>query len=240
MAGGFPDPGVGDDRAVDSNDVSAATDRVRPPGVADIAFEFSSGGTVIPEPVDSAVNFRGLKDETAPFAKGDDFFHETGCFGVRHSGADYGMDVPGKSRQRRFSACVSGTGPLPIPSNYQREIDMNRYLKLCFGMLLVALLVAPGSLIAASKQGTTKEKKPKVFAKISSVDSAKNTVTITDTDGTDKTFTIDTFTKITIEGKPGKLADVTSGMKADFAPNGSKLSRLEVTTPPEEKPEKKK
>ena len=118
---------------------------------------------------------------------------------------------------------------------------MNRYLKLVFGMLVVVLLVASGSLFAASnKQGTTKEKKTKVFAKIASVDSAKNTVTNTDTDGTDKTFTIDTFTKITIEGKPGKLADVTSGMKADFVPNGSKLSRLEVTTPPEEKPEKKK
>lgn len=118
---------------------------------------------------------------------------------------------------------------------------MQRYLKLLLGLLMVALLLVPGSLWAASnKQGTTKEKKPKVFAKIASVDSAKSTVTITDTDGADKTFTVDTFTKIIIEGKPGKLADVTTGMKADFVPNGSKLSRLEVTAPPEEKPEKKK
>ncbi len=116
---------------------------------------------------------------------------------------------------------------------------MNRYLKLFFGTLVVALLLAPGSLWAANNTAAA-PKKPKVFAKIASVDSAKNTVTITDTDGTDKTFTINTFTKITIEGKPGKLADVTTGMKADFMSNGTKLSRLEVTTPPEEKPDKKK
>jgi len=118
---------------------------------------------------------------------------------------------------------------------------MNRYLKLFFGTLVVALLLAPGSLWAANNTpAPTKEKKPKVFPKIASVDSAKNTVTITDIDGTDKTFTLTTFTKILIEGKPGKLADVTTGMKADFVSNGTKLSRLEVTAPPEEKPDKKK
>ena len=241
VTGGFPHPGVGDDRAVDSHDIGAAADRVRPPGVADIAFKFGAGGAIVPKPVDPAINFRGLKDKAAPFAKGDDFFHETSYFGVRHSGADYGMDIPGKSRQRRFSACVSGAGPLPIPGNNRREIDMNRYLKLFLGTLVMALLLVPVSLWAANNApASAKEKKPKVFAKIVSVDSAKNTVTITDIDGTEKTFTINTFTKITIEGKPGKLADVATGMKADFMTSGTRLSRLEVTTPPEEKPEKKK
>ena len=115
---------------------------------------------------------------------------------------------------------------------------MNRYWKLLTGALLVTVLCAAGSLWAAKE----KEKKPK-FAKIESVDATKGTVTITDLEhkeGSNMTFTVDSMTKIIIEGKPGKLADVASDMKAEFNASGTKLSRLEVSAPPEEKEKKTK
>ena len=118
---------------------------------------------------------------------------------------------------------------------------MNQYLKVLLGSLMVVVLLAPGSLLAANKPVAPKEKKPR-FAKIESVDAAKNTVTITDIahkEGSNMTFVVDSATKIIIEGKAGKLADVASDMKVDFDLSGTKLKRLEVSAPPEEKKPKK-
>ena len=110
---------------------------------------------------------------------------------------------------------------------------------LLIGTLLIAALFGPGNLMAATKTPMApKEKKAKVYAKIAATDVAKNTVTITDTDGKDKVFAVDHFTTITIDGKPGKLADLTVGLKVDFMFSGTKLSSLDATQPPE--PKKKK
>jgi len=120
---------------------------------------------------------------------------------------------------------------------------MNRYLKLLVGTLILAAFFAPGGLFAASKSATPtkeKEKKPKAFIKVKAVDVTKSTITITEVDGTEKAYLVDTFTKITIEGKLGKLADVTTGMKAEYVTNGAKLARIELTAPPEDKTDKKK
>ena len=94
MAGGFPDARMRDDRAVNADDVGATADGVVPPRVADIAFEFGAHRAVIPEAVDAAVDFAGLKDEAASLAEGDDLVHEIDWFGVRHSEADYGERFP--------------------------------------------------------------------------------------------------------------------------------------------------
>ena len=127
---------------------------------------------------------------------------------------------------------------------------MNRYFKLLVGTLILAIFFAPGGLLAACKAATPvnkagtsskeKEKKPKVFIKVGAVDVTKSTITIIEVDGTEKTYLVDTFTKITIEGKSAKLAAVTSGMKADYVTNGAKLARIELTAPPEEKADNKK
>jgi len=116
---------------------------------------------------------------------------------------------------------------------------MSRYLKLLLGTLVIAAVVAPGSLFAAQKQpAAPKEKKAKVYAKISAVDAAKNSVTITDTDGKDTQYTVDKFTTITLDGKNVKLADLTTGLRVDISADGTKLAHLDATTPPEEKPDK--
>jgi ABC-type oligopeptide transport system substrate-binding subunit len=104
-------------------------------------------------------------------------------------------------------------------------------------LTLVLTLILPALTLAAQKQ---KEKKPRSYVKIESVNPAENSVTITDLDKSNRTFIVDQFTKITVKGQPAKLAAVESGMKADYTVGvGNKLSRLDATDPPEEKTKKK-
>ena len=116
---------------------------------------------------------------------------------------------------------------------------MSRYLKLLMGTLVMAVLVAPGSLLAAQQQTTTKvkEKKAKVYAKIAAVDAVKNTVTITDVDGKDTEYKVVGVT-ISLDGKSVKLSELTAGLRVDIGVSAGKLTRLEATTPPDDKPDK--
>ncbi|MCG3148095.1 MAG: hypothetical protein PCFJNLEI_01537 [Verrucomicrobiae bacterium] len=106
-----------------------------------------------------------------------------------------------------------------------------------FNTCLVVTMLVPLLAVAAPK-----EKKPRPYVKVDSVSAADNTVTITDLDQSNRTYVVDGFTKITVNGNAAKLNDVESGMKADIsvAGGGKKLSRLEVTDSPEVKAEKKK
>jgi len=101
------------------------------------------------------------------------------------------------------------------------------------GVILV--LLVPVMALAA-----VKEKKPKPFIKVDSVSATDNTITITGLDSSNTTYAVDSFTTITVNGKPAKLADVQSGMKADITASGKKASRIEVADPPEDKADKKK
>ena len=94
MAGSFPDARMRDDRAVNADHIGAPADCVVPPCVTDVTFEFGAHRAVVPEAVDAAVDFAGLKNKAAPFAEGDDLVHEIDWFGVRHSEADYGERLP--------------------------------------------------------------------------------------------------------------------------------------------------
>ncbi|MEI8063183.1 MAG: hypothetical protein WCH84_03870 [Verrucomicrobiota bacterium] len=115
---------------------------------------------------------------------------------------------------------------------------MNRYLKLLMCALLVATLLAPISLIAAPPAPVKKEKPAKVYAKISSVDTVKNTVTITGTNGKDTTYTVSSGTTISLDGESVKLSSLTADLRVDINVSVGKLTRLAATTPPEEKPDK--
>ena len=64
-----------DDGRIEGNDVVAQLDGVAPPGALDVLLEHGPQRPVIPEPVDSAVDLAGLKDETAALGEGGDLFH---------------------------------------------------------------------------------------------------------------------------------------------------------------------
>lgn len=57
--------------------------------------------------------------------------------------------------------------------------------------------------------------------------------TLTTVRGTTKDdYTFDNFTRIYVDGKPGKISDVSQGMKITVVANGSrKCSRIDVTSP---------
>ena len=77
MAGCLPDGGVHDDGRVQPDYVVAAVHHVAPPGGFDIIAELDAKRTVVVEPIVSAVDFGGRKNESAAFAEADDFFHES-------------------------------------------------------------------------------------------------------------------------------------------------------------------
>ena len=110
---------------------------------------------------------------------------------------------------------------------------MKRFRIVC---VLVAILLPALVVQGADK----KEKKAKTYPKVNSVDVAGCKVSITDTDGNTKEYVADGHTVIMVDGKPAKLADVTTDKRAEFtvAGGGTKLSRLEVTDMPVEKKKK--
>ena len=86
MAGCLPDLWVLDDGGVYGDDgdgfavgaefaVAALHDDIGPPGVAEVFFELGAEWAVVPEAVDSAVDFGCLVDESSAFAEGHDVVH---------------------------------------------------------------------------------------------------------------------------------------------------------------------
>ena len=71
VAGGLPHQRMHDDRRVERDDVVAQLDRVAPPRVLDVAFENRAERTVVPKPVDAAVDLARLKDSQPMPAQSD-------------------------------------------------------------------------------------------------------------------------------------------------------------------------
>src|SRR5437773_5562511 len=66
---------MGQDRAVQSDDVVALPHHHLPPILFKIILEFGPEWSVIPHPVESAINLARLEDEPAPFAHADNLLH---------------------------------------------------------------------------------------------------------------------------------------------------------------------
>jgi hypothetical protein len=56
-------------------------DHVPPPGFFDVAFQLDTQRSIIPETVQSPVDFAGLEKIPAPFTKGDELVHFHGKSG---------------------------------------------------------------------------------------------------------------------------------------------------------------
>ena len=96
VARGLPHGAVHDDRAVHALHVIALPHIAAPPEVLQVFLQLHPERTVIPESIDAAVDFGRLKNEPAPLAEADDFFHSGGCGVLRHKGgmkADLGWGV---------------------------------------------------------------------------------------------------------------------------------------------------
>ncbi len=66
---------MGQNRAIQPDDVVAVAHRHLPPILLEIIFELDPKRSVIPHPVEPAINLARLENEPAPFAQTDDFLH---------------------------------------------------------------------------------------------------------------------------------------------------------------------
>src|SRR5207237_3542353 len=66
---------MGQDRAIQPDDVVAVAHRHLPPILLEIIFEFDPERSVIPHPVESAINLARLENEPAPLAQTDNLLH---------------------------------------------------------------------------------------------------------------------------------------------------------------------
>ena len=79
VAGCFPDPGMHEDRTVDSHHVLPALHDVAPPSVLDVALELDAERTVVPAARQPAVDLARLRREPTPFGEVHDLFHADGA-----------------------------------------------------------------------------------------------------------------------------------------------------------------
>src|ERR1051326_1324691 len=79
----FPHPRIHDDGAIDANHLNFLAIRaqrriahhVLPPAFLDISLEFNAERPVVPEAVDTAIDFARLENEPTPLAQRYQFFH---------------------------------------------------------------------------------------------------------------------------------------------------------------------
>jgi len=75
VAAGLPDSGMHDDGGVEAHDVVALPGHRSPPGVTEVALQFSPQRAVVPEAADPAVDLGRLEDDTTSLAEADDLLH---------------------------------------------------------------------------------------------------------------------------------------------------------------------
>src|SRR5882724_58978 len=119
MTAGFPNPGMHNDRGFEPDHVFAQEGHGPPPGILDIAFEFSAERAVIPESVKATVDFGRLKNQALSFAQRNDFLHQFRGFRLGHKGQSFceaTRDVKGsrKSRKSRSIATIWWTAYLRL------------------------------------------------------------------------------------------------------------------------------
>ncbi|MGE5608099.1 MAG: hypothetical protein ACM359_02490 [Bacillota bacterium] len=105
-------------------------------------------------------------------------------------------------------------------------------------LMVVAVLSLVGVVQAQQPAKKTEKKDAKTVAgQIVKVDGSKITVKSKGTDAKETTITVDDKTKITVDGKSAKLADLKEGQHVKVTPGTSAAKKITATT--EKKGDKK-
>src|SRR6056297_2437598 len=75
MSGSFPHFGMEKNGSVYTHNITSLADKFFPPELFNIVFKFHTIGAVAIRISQTAVDFRGRKEKTPPFARRDDFLH---------------------------------------------------------------------------------------------------------------------------------------------------------------------
>ena len=103
MPAGLPDLRRHDDGRFETDNIVALAGHGVPPEFLDVALEFRAQRAVVPKAVDPAVDFRGLEDEPAAFAQGDNFLHQVSGFGFGHRAGRVLENAGAMSRSARLA-----------------------------------------------------------------------------------------------------------------------------------------
>lgn len=122
---------------------------------------------------------------------------------------------------------------------------MKKAMQWSLGMLICAVvfaLVLPANAKSSKPAAKKKTEHVSVYWAIESTDPSAHTIEIGKSDSsTNLTLKVTGATKIMVDGKPGKLADLQKGQKVTFNATGDICSSIEASAAPEKKaPAKKK
>lgn len=111
-----------------------------------------------------------------------------------------------------------------------------------FLVVMVALafvLPAGASSTSQSKTPAKKTEKKKVYWEISATDASANTIELQLSDtSSNLTLKVTAATKITVDNKPGKLADLQKGQKVKYTQSGGNCSTIEAVATSDSKKKK--
>ena len=114
---------------------------------------------------------------------------------------------------------------------------MKKSLRWSLGLLTVAMtlmLVSPalGAKRHKLPPPPKNEHHPVVYWELESADPSANTIALQKSDSSSNlTLKVSNGTKITVEDKPGKLADLQKGQKITFSASGGTCMLLEASAP---------
>ncbi len=111
VARGLPHFGCHEYGGVEALDVVARLNHGPPPALLDVVLELHAEGAVVPDRSQPTVDLRGLKDETAALAQGDQLVHHGGVGHAEPGGENRGSDGPEDTRGTPWGATVKG----PVP-----------------------------------------------------------------------------------------------------------------------------
>ena len=121
------------------------------------------------------------------------------------------------------------------------------HLRILFAGLMLVMALSVGQAWAKGRARTAppppSNQHTTPYWTIGSVDANSSTVMLQKSDNsTNLTLSVTGSTRISVDGKPAKLADVQSGMKATFSASGNVCSSLSASAapPPSDKKSSKK
>ena len=122
---------------------------------------------------------------------------------------------------------------------------MKKSLQLSLGLLVFAVTLALVLPVAAKTTKPPAKKKTEhhtvAYWEVGSADASASTLELAKSDASSNlTLKVTSGTKIMVDGKPGKLADLQKGQKVNFTATGDTCSSIETSAAKEEKKTTKK
>ena len=121
---------------------------------------------------------------------------------------------------------------------------MKKMMRWSLGLFVISVALALALPATAKTTKPPAKKKTEqhtpAYWEVSSADATANTIEIAKSDASSNlTFKVTSATKIMVDGKPGKLADLQKGQKVTYKAAGDTCMSIDASAAPAKKPAKK-